>query len=147
MKKSLFTLLSLAFMLPVIAQVQFNGRILEKNAASPISKATIKSGNAYFLTDENGMVRFSANPGDSIEVSAIGFKSITRVLTADNKLEIFLEKEFSLMQPVEINAVRASSLSPFTQTTLSATFGFEVWPSTGHLWNWVRIIAQCYFSI
>ena len=120
MKKSLFTLLSLAFMLPVIAQVQFNGRILEKNAASPISKATIKSGNAYFLTDENGMVRFSSNPGDSIEVSAIGFKSITRVLTADNKLEIFLEKEFSLMQPVEINAVRASSLSPFTQTTLSA---------------------------
>jgi iron complex outermembrane receptor protein len=120
MKKTLFTLISLAFVLPVIAQLQFNGRILEQNVASPISKATVKAGKAFLVTDENGMVRFRANPGDSIEISAIGFKTITRVLTTSTMLEIFLEKEFSLMQPVEINAVRASSLSPFTQTTLSA---------------------------
>ena len=120
MKKTLFTLISLAFVLPVIAQLQFNGRILEQNVASPISKATVKAGKAFLVTDENGMVRFRANPGDSIEISAIGFKTITRVLTSSTMLEIFLEKEFSLMQPVEINAVRASSLSPFTQTTLSA---------------------------
>jgi len=120
MKKTLFTLISLAFVLPVIAQLQFNGRILEQNVASPISKATVKAGKAFLVTDENGMVRFRANPGDSIEISAIGFKTITRVLTSSTMLEIFLEKEFSLMQPVEINAVRASYLSPFTQTTLSA---------------------------
>jgi iron complex outermembrane receptor protein len=120
MKKTLFTLISLAFVLPVIAQLQFNGRILEQNVASPISKATVKAGKAFLVTDENGMVRFRANPGDSIEISAIGFKTITRVLTTSTMLEIFLEKEFSLMQPVEINAVRASYLSPFTQTTLSA---------------------------
>lgn len=120
MKKTLFTLLSLALVWPVIAQIQFNGRILEKNVASPISKATIKAGNAYFLTDENGMVSFRAQPGDSIEVSAIGFKTIHRLLTISTSFEILLEREFSLMQPVEINAVRASYLSPFTQTTLTS---------------------------
>lgn len=120
MKKTLFTLLSLAIVLPVIAQLQFNGRILEKNVASPVSKATVKAGKSFFLTDETGTVRFRANPGDSIEISAIGFKTITQVLTSSTMLEIFLEREFSLMQPVEINAVRASYLSPFTQTTLSA---------------------------
>lgn len=120
MKKTLFTLLSLALMLPVLSQIQFNGRVLEKNVASPISKATVKAGNAYFLTDENGMVRFRGSLGDSIQISAIGFKTITRVLTQSTMQDFFLEREFSLMQPVEINAVRASSLSPFTQTTLSS---------------------------
>jgi len=51
MKKTLFTLISLAFVLPVIAQLQFNGRILEQNVASPISKATVKAGKAFLVTD------------------------------------------------------------------------------------------------
>jgi iron complex outermembrane recepter protein len=120
MKKAIFTLVSLLGILPAIAQISYKGRILEKNVASPVTNATIKAGDNYAITDENGYFQLRSTPGTAIEVSAIGFKKWTSSLTDSTRISIYLDRDAYLMQPVEINAVRASDLSPFTKTTLTA---------------------------
>jgi iron complex outermembrane receptor protein len=120
MKKAIFTLVSLLGILPAIAQISYKGRILEKNVASPVTNATIKAGDSYAITDENGYFQLRSTPGTAIEVSAIGFKKWMSNLTDSSRISIYLDREAYLMQPVEINAVRASDLSPFTKTTLGA---------------------------
>lgn len=120
MKKIVLLLIAVPALMPVIAQQLFKGRILEKNVASPVSKATLSVGWGTFLTDENGYFQFRAKPGDQVTITAIGFRPQNKVLPDSPYLQIYLERELRLMQPVEINAVRASDQSPFTQTNIGA---------------------------
>lgn len=99
------------------------GRITAIEDGSPISNATIKSskGNQW-LVDENGYFSFQSTSKDSflLEVSAIGFETWKGKVLPPQILNIKLTLNKSLMQPVEILAVRASDRSPFTKTTLNA---------------------------
>jgi iron complex outermembrane receptor protein len=104
----------------ISAQTVYKGRVVEKNVASAVVNATIKTNNGTTFTDEQGMFRISAKPGTAIEISSVGFRTFAGTLS-DSALPVFyLERNNSLMAPVEINAIRASDLSPFTKTTLSA---------------------------
>ncbi len=118
MKKLSFVFLALLAMIPAVAQNQFKGRILEKNVASPVNNATIRSGNSYFLTDDKGNFSIRARQGDQLEITAVGFKTLNHLLADSGFITLYMERSYNLMQPVEINAVRASDLSPFTQSSL-----------------------------
>lgn len=105
------------------AQITVKGRVIERNVASPVSNATIKtSEGTTTVSDENGYFRLKNLPKNArLEVSSIGFKDWLGQVPADSTFfTITLERSSSLMQPVEIRAVRASDESPFTKTTISA---------------------------
>jgi len=120
MKRSILAFLSLLVMAPALAQISYHGRITEKNGSSPVAGATLSvNGNAY-LSDDNGFFRFRAKPGTSMTVSAVGFDNRNLILGDTTELLVRLERQNRLMEPVEINAVRASATSPFTQSTIGA---------------------------
>jgi len=121
--KKIFVLsqLLLAFMC-LEAQVTVKGRVLEKNVALPVANATIRSSSGQAtLTDENGYFRLRTSGDAEAEISSVGYLTWKGRLPADSSgLTIFLERSNGLMKPVEINAVRASEMAPFTKTTVSA---------------------------
>jgi iron complex outermembrane receptor protein len=124
MKKLISYGLFMMAMLSVHAQYTVKGRVIENNVAQPVTNATIKTGDGRSsVSDENGYFRLKTNvkTGITAEVSAVGFRTWTGTLPTDSSyFTIILERSSSLMQPVEIRAVRASEESPFTKTTLSA---------------------------
>jgi iron complex outermembrane recepter protein len=124
MKKLMSFGLLLMAMISVHAQHTVKGRVIEKNVALPVSSATIKfSDGSTTLSDENGYFRLKTNvkTGIRAEITAIGFLDWAGALPTDSAFfTVSLERSSSLMQPVEILAVRASEVSPFTKTTISA---------------------------
>jgi iron complex outermembrane receptor protein len=99
------------------------GRIISQEDGSPIANATIKSTQGEFwLVDELGFFSFPTAAKDSfaIEVSAIGFITWKGKVAAQGLASIHLMQNNSILQPVEVSAVRASDRSPFTKTTLNA---------------------------
>jgi iron complex outermembrane receptor protein len=124
MKKLMSFGLLLMAMISVHAQYTVKGRVIEKNVALPVSNATIKfNDRTTTLSDENGYFKLKTNvkTGIKAEISAIGFLDWAGALPTDSAFfTVSLERSSSLMQPVEILAVRASEVSPFTKTTISA---------------------------
>jgi iron complex outermembrane receptor protein len=120
MKKTIFLYFSLMALVPAMAQLSYQGRIEEKNAASPVAGATLTVNGSTFLTDDNGYFRFRSKPGATLTVTAVGFSTLTMTLGDSSDLLIRLDRLNHLMEPVEINAVRASETSPFTKSTLGA---------------------------
>jgi iron complex outermembrane receptor protein len=123
MKKFLLSGLFSMALFFVYAQVTVKGRVIEKNVASPVANATIKTGGGQtVVSDENGYFRLKNIPRNTtLEVSSVGFRDWSgSVLVDSGFFTISMERSSSLMQPVEIRAVRASDESPFTKTTITA---------------------------
>jgi iron complex outermembrane receptor protein len=124
MKK--FFLLSFCLFTAILAQSQsiVKGKITALEDGTPISNATIKSSNGQiWLVDENGFFNFQVPAKDSLmlEISAIGYVTWKGKIDPSQLLNINLEQNKSLMQPIELLAVRAADRSPFTKTTLNAS--------------------------
>jgi iron complex outermembrane receptor protein len=96
------------------------GRVLETNVTTPLAGATIKTASGATVTDENGYFSLRIPGGTDAEVSATGFQPWKGKLYPDSANIIRLIRTHTLMQPVEIRAVRAAENAPFTKTTLSA---------------------------
>lgn len=96
------------------------GRVLESNVTTPLPGATVKTAGATSLTDEDGYFTLRAADGIEVEVSATGFQPWKGKLYRDSTNIIRMTRTHTLMQPVEIRAVRAAENAPFTKTTLSA---------------------------
>jgi iron complex outermembrane receptor protein len=124
MKK--FFLLSFCLFTAILAQSQsiVKGKITALEDGTPISNATIKSSNGQiWLVDENGFFNFQVPAKDSLmlEISAIGYVTWKGKIDPSQLLNINLEQNKNLMQPIELLAVRAADRSPFTKTTLNAS--------------------------
>ncbi|MCF8342292.1 MAG: TonB-dependent receptor [Chitinophagaceae bacterium] len=124
MKK--FFLLSFCLFTAILAQSQsiVKGKITALEDGTPISNATIKSSKGQiWLVDENGFFNFQVSAKDSLmfEISAIGYVTWKGKINPSQLLNINLEQNKSLMQPIELLAVRAADRSPFTKTTLNAS--------------------------
>jgi iron complex outermembrane receptor protein len=120
-----FFLLGFCLLMAILVKSQsiVKGRITSFDDGTPISNATIKLTNGnQWLVDEMGYFNFSSPSKDSLflEVSAIGYVTWKGKVLPTQILTIKLNQNKSLMQPIEILAVRASDRSPFTKTTLNA---------------------------
>ncbi len=124
MKKSFLTGLLVASVLSSIAQnISFSGRVLDRSTSQPIVRATVNSSSGkMYLTDDDGRFRIQSRQSSiTVEVSAMGYLPWSGALPAgDSAFVVSLQPKKELMDPIEINAVRASDKAPFTQTTLSA---------------------------
>ena len=104
------------------AQVAVKGQIMQPDVASGIPAANIELSNGQSrVADDQGRFFFpKLAPGSyRVKFSSIGYKTLDTLLsTSQPEWIIYLQRQNLLMQPIEIKAVRAGELSPFTQTTL-----------------------------
>ncbi|MEY4886013.1 MAG: hypothetical protein RL151_1322 [Bacteroidota bacterium] len=106
------------------AQVTQSGRVSDALHAGVIPGATIRiDDNRQAVAGDDGRFRFSGLPAGTykLKVTAVGYQSKDTTLKTGDSWEIPLTPVRTLMQPIEIRAVRASETSPFTQTTLRAS--------------------------
>lgn len=106
------------------AQVTQSGRVSDALHAGAIPGATIRiEDNRQAVAGDDGRFRFSGLPAGTykFKVTAVGYQSKDTILKTGDSWEIPLTPVRTLMQPIEIRAVRASETSPFTQTTLRAS--------------------------
>ena len=98
-------------------------KITDIDNGVPISNATIKLSNGHkWLVDEYGYFSFQPSTKDSLllEISAIGYVTWKGKIFPSQLLNIKMQQNKNLMQPIEVLAVRATDQSPFTKTTLNA---------------------------
>ncbi|HSC53727.1 MAG TPA: TonB-dependent receptor [Phnomibacter sp.] len=51
-------------------------RVLEANTHKPISQASVRQGQAFFVTNDDGQISLPCTPGQHIVISAVGFQNI-----------------------------------------------------------------------
>jgi iron complex outermembrane receptor protein len=124
MKKTMTLLCAGLIALKADAQVTQSGRVSDALHAGVIPGATIRiDDNRQAVAGDDGRFRFSGLPAGTykLKVTAVGYQSKDTTLKTGDSWEIPLTPVRTLMQPIEIRAVRASETSPFTQTTLRAS--------------------------
>jgi iron complex outermembrane receptor protein len=104
--------------------LQPKGRITDSLTGSPLAGATVEiSPGGSIQTDEAGSFEFRrVRPGTyTLRVSHIGYASFRAVLpiTDGSDLQIRMRRILLFMQPVEVKALRAGELAPFTKTDLN----------------------------
>lgn len=123
MKKLFLTGLLLMPLACLMAQFRFSGRIIDQVTKVPIVRATVLSaaGQAS-VSDDQGRFSFQAKQSNlSVEITAVGYQIWQGNINGnDDNVLIGMTPKANLMNPIEINAVRASDNAPFTKTTLTA---------------------------
>jgi iron complex outermembrane receptor protein len=124
MKKTMTLLCAGLIALKADAQVTQSGRVSDALHAGVLPGATLRiDDNRQAVAGDDGRFRFSGLTAGTykIRITAVGYQSKDTTLKTGDAWEIQLTPLRSLMQPIEIRAVRASENSPFTQTTLRAS--------------------------
>lgn len=110
------------------AQQVISGKV--KSPEGPSEGASILlTGKSKFYTTSNpdGSFRFDRVPEGSFELTCTfaGFIPVTQTIevkTAPQPIEILLKPLAQALQPVEVKALRAGTLAPFSKTDLSKSF-------------------------
>lgn len=106
MKKSylLFAIICFGFSAQILGQNQISGKILEQNTDEPLPGVTIivKGTNKGTTTDFNGDFKISAEQGNQIEVSYLGFSTQLITLGSDSDLVIYLESEEDILDEIVV---------------------------------------------
>jgi iron complex outermembrane receptor protein len=124
MKKTMTLLCAGLIALKADAQVTQSGRVSDALHAGVLPGATLRiDDNRQAVAGDDGRFRFSGLTAGTykLRITAVGYQSKDTTLKTGDDWEIRLTPLRSLMQPIEIRAVRASENSPFTQTTLRAS--------------------------
>ncbi|WP_431210130.1 TonB-dependent receptor plug domain-containing protein [Puia sp. P3] len=101
-KGCLFLLVCLLFSSALLAQTTFKGKVSDANGA-PLSGAsvTIKGASRGASTNAQGEFSISAKAGDVLEISMVGFQSISQKLaSADTYLNLQLQQHLSTVEEV-----------------------------------------------
>jgi len=126
MKKFLGTMALALLNLMVISQTEKSsvaGTVIDATTKQVISNATVMLNNQLAIADEYGTFTFSniTKGNYALKVSSIGYNNYKANITVQqNKtiLTITLTSFQLFLQPLEVKAVRASSLAPFAKTNL-----------------------------
>lgn len=111
------------FLLPgsLYAQYFFTGKVLDAETGQPLTGATIAaSNNEGTVSSEDGEFSFRLGAATRFEISYIGYQA--RYLELSSKRDIYqdiLLVPSGNLEEVVVQAVRANSSSPVTQTTLN----------------------------
>jgi iron complex outermembrane receptor protein len=124
--KQIFSI-SLLLLLGFFAKAQTNVKIVVTDAKTgkPVERATIATDkkNMLVTNDEGNAELNSKSSVTSLHITASGFEPKDVVVEKFNGLiSILLQPKSLLLQPVEVNAIRAGDKSPFTKTNLSKSY-------------------------
>lgn len=107
------------------AQNHVKIEVTDAKTGKPLERATIViDQNQTVMTNDDGLAEIATKTGAfKLHITAAGFEP--KDMMADKKTEflsIFLTPKSLLLQPVEVNAIRAGEKSPFTKTDISKSF-------------------------
>src|SRR5882724_3993359 len=102
---------------------QVQGTVTDVSSGAAIASATVELVDVgSTITDNEGKFLFrKIKPGNySLHISSIGYRTLEKnVSTGDTATRFQLERWNLFLQPVEIKAIRAEEISPFTKTDIS----------------------------
>lgn len=106
MKAILYSLSILLFHFSADAQTVIKGRVVDATSGNPLSGVTITvvKTKLNFVTDLQGNFTLSANIGDDLLVSSVGFKNRT-IIAKGESLQIALESVSSELDEVVVTAL------------------------------------------
>ncbi|OQP56863.1 hypothetical protein A3860_09780 [Niastella vici] len=81
------------------------GKVVDKNG-QPVAKATVavKGTSTAASTDENGIFKINANPGDVLEISFVGYRTVEVKVTSTTDLSVVLDELKPLLNEVVVIA-------------------------------------------
>lgn len=110
----------------VQAQQIIKGIVLDKKTSLPIEGVSITNGFGGTVSGINGEFSFklkNAYGGTLLKFSASGYEDIDSLLANSNKeILIYLKSVSFLLQPVEVNALRAPEKAPFAIKNISKAY-------------------------
>ena len=122
MKKIMGTTALLLFAIILAAQSNqtVKGLVMDEITKEPIAGAVISSGKKLVTSNESGNFVLNKSDNAVLLVSSMGYKTKEfKIDPAKNTgLEFALSPSPSFLQPLEVNAIRASDKAPFTKTNL-----------------------------
>lgn len=110
-----FLLFFLCFSILAFAQTtRISGKVTNIQG-EPMSGVTVKAGSQTAVTDKDGYYALDATPGDSLQISYVGFRSVSRVITAGGtQLNLTLEPQENTLGDVVVvgyNSQRRNSIT------------------------------------
>jgi iron complex outermembrane recepter protein len=126
--KSIFSLLILCVCaLAAFSQQRVVITILNDSTKRPVEAASVAfAGAGSFTANPEGQLVLPAatlSKITSVTVTATGYQpSVQTLLPATTSISIYLKPLAAVLQPVEVNAVRAGERSPFAKTNLNRAY-------------------------
>lgn len=116
-----FSMLGILFLLSTVVygQTSFRGKVLDDQSGEIITFAVIKSSSNRVMTNNLGQFEITANTGESLTVSAIGYQEQS-VTTSSNMSELIirLQPAVEKLGTIEVLALRAGDETPIAKTNL-----------------------------
>jgi len=103
----LFTSIALSFS-SIFAQTEVTGKISDSKTGAPIPGASvkIKSSKKGTSTNPEGVFKLPVNTGETLEISAVGFKSQSIKITSLSEITILLEETAAELNEVVVTGNR-----------------------------------------
>lgn len=95
----------------VAQQRLVRGRVTGQTNGAPVAGATIKlkKGTATAVSDMNGVFQISADPGDALIVTSVGFQSREVPVGTGGELDITLEEDVRTLEDVVVTGVATAT--------------------------------------
>lgn len=116
-----FSMLGILFLLStgLFAQVSIRGKVLDAKTDEPIPYGKITSSLEQVLTSNNGEFDIRAMNGDQLEISAIGYRVETRIISGTaSDLTIRMFESSVTLPTMEVFALRADDKTPVARTDM-----------------------------
>jgi len=125
--KQFFNLLILSSVaINATAQTTLRAVVLNRQTGKPVEAATVvvRNGSSVITSDDGSFTLPAKNSGlFSLYITATGYRAAdTTVASSASVVNLYLNQETLLLQPVEVTAIRAGERSPFTKTNISKEF-------------------------
>jgi iron complex outermembrane recepter protein len=106
------------------AQSQARGKVIDEQSLAPLPAVTVEALSvATKTTNDNGFFEFSKVPAGIIrfKFSCVGYRPLDTAVRFPGAglILIGLQRINLFMQPIEVKALRAGDLAPFTKTNIS----------------------------
>lgn len=141
---SLFVLFLAGYSPVLLAQMTVTGRVVDPTNAQPIAGASVRIGETTQGTaaDDKGQFSLSANEGDQLQVSAIGYQTQTvRVEATTRTLTIELESSNTDLNEVIVAGYSAPQTIQRTAGAVGLVTSRDIQRTSGiHLQNFVNLI-------
>ncbi len=105
-------------------KISISGKVVDAATQKPIAGATLTLGNTVLAANDDGQFQFvKVNKGNyTLVASSVGYADASQTIQASsssvNNLVLSLQSVPLFLQPLEVKALRAAELSPFSKTNL-----------------------------
>ena len=111
----------------VAAQQPSKAQVLDLQTGKPVEAATVTIANKVTLITSNDgsfiLPQKTSFGSYALHITATGYEpKDTTIAASKADISIYLTPQLLLLQPVEVNAIRAGERSPFAKTNLSKAF-------------------------